>query len=217
MTGGTIVVTNAAKAEWSTKLLAMDKDKMVCLYSLCLPCCAMATARTEYDESNFIFNLLTLNPSMGRSIIRAGYGIEGNTVEDIVLPLFCQPCVVAQMLEEVRKRGAIPGATGGQQDWKKGLFQIDVKACLFAWCFTPCALAESRKRFDDSNYLLNCLCSSAALNRSIIRQGYGLKGDCLTDLLFGLCLPMCTVSQALQETEARGRVNNSKPAAGQMQ
>jgi Cys-rich protein (TIGR01571 family) len=214
MTGGTIVVTNASKSEWSSKLFGLDKDPKLCLYAICLPCCAMATARSEYDDSNFIFNLLSLNAPMGRNIVRAGYGIEGNPVEDIVLSQFCTPCVVAQILNEVRKRGAIPAATGGQQEWKKELFSFEMKACLYAWCLTPCALAESRKRFDDSSFILNCLCSSAALNRSIIRQGYGLKGDCLTDLLIGNCLGMCAVAQCLQETEVRGRVQ--KPAAGQM-
>jgi len=214
MTGG-VVVTASPKGAWSTKLLACDKDMKVCLYSWCLPCCAMATARTEYDESNFVFNLLTLSPSMARNIIRQGYGIEGNACEDIFIPLFLQPCVIAQMLEEVRKRGPIRGAESGQQEWKHGLCSFDMGACFYAMCFPQCAVAESRKRYDDSSFILNCLCSGVALNRSVIRTGYGLEGNCITDLLFSCLLPVCVIAQALQETHTRGRVQ-PKPQAAQM-
>jgi len=212
MTGG-VVITAAPKSEWNAKLFSIG-EMSTCLYAWCLPCCAMASARTEYDESNFIFNLCNLTPSMTRNIIRQGYGIEGNACEDILLPCFVGPCVLNQLLTEVRKRGPIRGGEHGQQEWQKGLFSCDSGACMYAMCFPQCAVAESRKRYDDSSFLLNCLCSGVALNRSIIRTGYGLEGNCITDILFSCILPICVISQALQETKERGRVQAKPPAAG---
>jgi len=214
MTGSGVVVTASPKSEWNVKLFSCD-DKGTCLYAWFLPCCAMASARTEYDESNFIFNLLSLNPTMARNIIRQGYGIEGNACEDIILPMFVQPCIINQMLAEVRKRGPHRAGEHGQQEWKKGLFACDMGACFYAACFPQCAIAESRKRYDDSSFCLNCMCGGVALNRSIIRTGYSLEGNCVTDILFSCLLPVCVISQCLQETSQRGRIQ-AKPAAAGM-
>jgi len=212
---GTLVTVAAPRTEWNTGLFEFKRPLPVCLYAWCLPCCATATARHEYDDSDFIFNLLTLNPTMARNIIREGYGIQGNACEDILVTSFLQPCAVAQMLEEVRKRGAAHKPGASKHEWKHGLCSFDFGACLYAWCFSPCALAESRKRFDDSSFLLNCMCSGVALNRSIIRAGYELEGNCMMDLLLSCLLPVCVLSQLLQETKSRGKVA-TKPQGASM-
>jgi Cys-rich protein (TIGR01571 family) len=213
---GTLVTHAAPKSEWNTGLFQFKRPMGLCLYAWCFPCCATASARHEFDDSDFIFNLLTLNPIMARNIIREGYGIQGNACEDILVSHFCQPCAVAQFLEEVRKRGPSHKPGSGKQEWKHGLFSFDLMACLYAWCFPQCAMAESRRRYDDSNFLLNCLCSGIALNRSVIRSGYELEGSCLMDLLLSWCLPVCVLAQALQETKTRGKVSHNKPAGSSM-
>ena len=42
----------------------------------CCPQCATASARTEYDESNFWFNCCCVGGALTRSIIREGLSIE---------------------------------------------------------------------------------------------------------------------------------------------
>jgi len=176
----------------------------------------MASARTEYDDSNCVFNACALNTCMARNIIRAGYGIEGNACGDMIMPMLFPTCVAAQMLAEAKKRGPLRQPGSAQSEWKHGVCSIDFGACFYAMCFPNCALAESRKRFDDSSFLLNCCCSNPVLNRSIIRTGYGLEGNCVTDILVGACLPVCAVSQVLQETATRGRIQPKAPASHQM-
>merc|ERR1719334_647539 len=75
------------------------------------PQCYTARTRTKYDGSNCCFNLCCFGipflpcpqPAI-RNIIREGYGIEGNCINDLCV-LWCCPCWAAiQLRQEVNIR-----------------------------------------------------------------------------------------------------------------
>jgi hypothetical protein len=173
-----------------------------------MPGCALATMRNEYDGSNWCFNLLSLNPTIGRNMLRAGYGIEGSVMGDICVPLICLPCVTAQMLHEVRSRGPIRNPSAHTDQWRNGLCSFDAVACLLGLCIPMCGIAMARDKYDNSGVCLNCLCLSPALGRNLVREGYGIEGDCCKDLCASMWLLPCVVSQLYQETRDRGNVHN---------
>ena len=47
-----------------------------CCYAFFLPCCAAATARSGYDDSDFCFTCLCMPVPVTRSVIREGYNIK---------------------------------------------------------------------------------------------------------------------------------------------
>jgi Cys-rich protein (TIGR01571 family) len=142
-------------------------------------------------------------------MLRAGYGIEGSVMGDICVPLFCLHCVTAQMLHEVRARGPIRNPSLHNEQWRHGLCSFDMTACLLGLCIPNCGLAMAREKYDGSSMCLNCLCLPPALGRNLIREGYGIEGDCCKDICASMFLLPCVVSQLYQETKARGNVHNS--------
>jgi hypothetical protein len=46
------------------------------LYSICCPHCSMASARNNFDTSNWCFNCLCVSGPVAYNIVREGYGIE---------------------------------------------------------------------------------------------------------------------------------------------
>ncbi|CAM9709284.1 unnamed protein product [Choristocarpus tenellus] len=77
------------------------------MYGTFLPCCALGTIRTQFDDSDCIFNCICLNAWIARSMIRQGYNIEGSPTADFCLTCCCYPCSVVQMLNETQHRGRI--------------------------------------------------------------------------------------------------------------
>ena len=64
------------------------------LYVICCPLCATATARTNYDGSDWCFNCMScLTPALARNIIREGYNIEVCCVCVCVCCVFGCVCV----------------------------------------------------------------------------------------------------------------------------
>ena len=63
------------------------------------------------------------------------------------------------------------------------LFEIgDVGTCLYAYCCTPCALAEARTNLDGSSCCFNCLFLTSCPERWMIRSAYGIPaGDAFED------------------------------------
>ena len=79
--------------------------------------------------------------------------------------------------------------------------------CLMAWCFPSCSLASTRTSYDRSNWCFNFLCVNLFVANNIIREGYGIRGDCCMN---DVCLPalctVCTVNRLAQEVRIRGPV-----------
>eukprot|EP00999_Lentomonas_sp_LEN2_P003070 NODE_923_length_1115_cov_129.281377_g880_i0.p1 GENE.NODE_923_length_1115_cov_129.281377_g880_i0~~NODE_923_length_1115_cov_129.281377_g880_i0.p1 ORF type:complete len:250 (+),score=48.87 NODE_923_length_1115_cov_129.281377_g880_i0:81-830(+) len=214
-----VMPTGGGSPEWSNSLIGCDKELSICLYAWLCPTCATARARSDYDSSNWCFNCMTLSPCLARNIIREGYGIEGSCAGDICVPWWCGPCAVAQMLAEVRNRGAIQAGAGvgTANQWSNGTFSClgDIPFCLYAWCFPNCAMASARNDWDNSNWCFNCLVMHPALLRNMVREAYGIEGDCLGDLCWSCWCPLCVITQTRAEIKARGPLSN-KPGGQKM-
>ena len=88
-----------------------------CCYGTCLCPCAAASIKTQFDGSSWWYNLWWLcvpiptvtcfNYPLLRNYVRRGYDIEGNTSNDTTSSIFCTPCVLTQMLNEVTERGIV--------------------------------------------------------------------------------------------------------------
>lgn len=100
------------------------------------------------------------------------------------------------------------GKTGDKQ-WSHGIFEcFGTSPVDFALgCCCPCILnAQSRNRYDQSNLVFNCLCMTGPAVRNVIREGYHIEGDCLSDIIFGAFCGQCNACQLAREVEVRGRV-----------
>jgi len=93
--------TAAAQTSWSNPLIAID---MECIYALFCHWCAAATARSDFDGSNWCYNVIQY-PHYHLSVIRNGYNIAGSCLMDILTMQFCTCCAVARMKKETAKRG----------------------------------------------------------------------------------------------------------------
>ncbi|KAH3756107.1 hypothetical protein Pelo_12095 [Pelomyxa schiedti] len=99
-------------SSWEIGLCDLCHDGAgTCLYGWCCPFCAMASARSKYDGSDWCFNCMCGTPSFIRNIIREGYGIEGNCCNDLLVGWCCSPCASIQAIGEVKKRGSPKSAT----------------------------------------------------------------------------------------------------------
>jgi len=182
-----------------------------CFTLCCLPC-ALANARTKYDQSNWCFSCMSLTPAALRNIVREGYHIRGDCCSDIFAGACIPCCTVLQVSKEVDIRGP-PAAkrvqtTSGLQ-WNNGLFNCmnNTGNCCYGCLCPHCAIATARSNFDGSNCCFNFMCITPALTRNVIREGYGLEGGCCFDILVTCCFPSCAACQLLNEVESRGPVN----------
>merc|ERR1711971_1181829 len=78
-----------------------------CLCAFMCTSCYYAKSRTLFDESNWCFNLLCVNPVAVRNIVREGYGIRGTCLGDIGNVLCCSCCTAIQLRQEVTFRGSV--------------------------------------------------------------------------------------------------------------
>jgi len=103
--------TASAQSPWSTDLISIDGD---CIYACFLPHCAAASARTEFDGSNWCYNCLCVHPLLHLSVVRHGYNIAGGCCSDVLGFHFCAPCVIGRMKKETGKRGlCVSKGSGG--------------------------------------------------------------------------------------------------------
>merc|ERR1712070_766254 len=62
---------------WSSGTFACFEDIGSCCYAIWCPSCATASARSDYDGSNWCFNICAINVVVARNIIREGeYNLE---------------------------------------------------------------------------------------------------------------------------------------------
>merc|ERR1712070_467600 len=155
--------------DWETGLCDCFDDFSICCYgAFCLPC-ATASARTNYDGSNWCFNCLCMSPVLVRNIAREGmWNIGGNCLADVLIGCFCAPCSVCQILRESEIKGTVAEAKlarNASNQWSTGLFECtsDTGACCYA-CICPCcALASARTEYDTSNWLFNLFAFSCGI------------------------------------------------------
>eukprot|EP00727_Mastigamoeba_balamuthi_P003746 m51a1_g13369 hypothetical protein (102) ;mRNA; f:830-1302 len=93
--------------------------------------------------------------------------------------------------------------------WTNGLFSCaNFGNCAYAFFCGSCAFASARTRYDSSNWCLNLTFLTPPLTRNIIREGYGIEGNCCTDVLISCCCAPCTAAQLLNEVDSRGPVTS---------
>ena len=81
---------------------------MNCCYGSLFPCCAVASAKSAFDGSEFCFNLFCFGscPGLVRNYMRQGYEIKGRVgISDCFISALLPCCVITQLLNEVRLRG----------------------------------------------------------------------------------------------------------------
>jgi len=208
-----VQVSEAPQEDWKVGLFGCFSNCGNCIYSYCLPWCALAQARTNFDGSNCCFNVMCLGLVAGRNIIREGYRIKGGCIGDICVSSFCTFCAVAQLLNEVEQRGKVTAQYGSNrpattQSWKHGIFDCfySCNNCMYGWCCPGCAIAQARTNFDGSDCVFNFLFISGPVARSVIREGYNLEGTCIADICCMAALTNCAACQLMNEVQDRGKV-----------
>eukprot|EP00026_Physarum_polycephalum_P015821 Phypoly_transcript_16597.p1 GENE.Phypoly_transcript_16597~~Phypoly_transcript_16597.p1 ORF type:complete len:102 (-),score=9.31 Phypoly_transcript_16597:263-568(-) len=90
-------------------------------------------------------------------------------------------------------------------EWSNGVCSCgDGANCPYAFFCTPCAFASARSEFDGSNCCFNLLCMTGPAVYNVIREGYGIEGDCCTDMLLVGCFPCCAAMRLNSEIRLRG-------------
>ena len=97
---------------WNNSLFGgcLCNDVFNCLYGTFFPACALSSAKSLFDGSDWCFNCICFshNPCLMRNYIRRGYGINGRIgISDCFLTTVCLPCVAVQLLNEVGTRGPV--------------------------------------------------------------------------------------------------------------
>lgn len=80
----------------------------------------------------------------------------------------------------------------------------------------PCLAAGARNDFDGSNFCFNFCCVSEPATRNIIREGYGINGSCVEDILKSVLCEPCSAIQLVAETRERGSIKENGPLRQQM-
>ena len=111
------------------------------------------------------------------------------------------------------------------QQWGHGIFNFceNFWSCWYGFNYPQCLIAASRTRFDGSDPFFNqcnatpCIVRPSLESslpwlieqqaRNIIREGYGIEGDCCSDIFCGACCTQCVACQLNDETKKRGNVN----------
>jgi Cys-rich protein (TIGR01571 family) len=106
---------------------------------------------------------------------------------------------------------------GMSTDWNAKLFGCcdeGAGQCAYAWCCGPCAIADARTNMDGSNWCFNCCCVTPVAGYSIIREGYGIEGSCLMDIVTACFCTPCVASRLLRETHSRTKLSAKAGGAG---
>eukprot|EP01013_Petalomonas_cantuscygni_P008566 TRINITY_DN21296_c0_g1_i1.p1 TRINITY_DN21296_c0_g1~~TRINITY_DN21296_c0_g1_i1.p1 ORF type:complete len:352 (+),score=30.71 TRINITY_DN21296_c0_g1_i1:205-1260(+) len=201
---GVIIVPTGPQQSWIDSQWTFGLcggDCGLCCYFCFFPACMMASTRSKYDRSNCCFNCLVFHgnpcsPCLLTNVIREGYGINGSCMEDICAAYWCCPCAVVRTAREVGLRGEITRNLGSVNNWDSSLLDClkDIPGCVLSFFCFPCVSAKARSIYDSSNFCFNLLTmgfpgSGYCFLRNVIREGYGIDGNCCLDGLFS-CVPI---------------------------
>jgi Cys-rich protein (TIGR01571 family) len=88
-----------------------------------------------------------------------------------------------------------------------GLCEVgDCESCLFSYCCSCCAMAQSRTYMDNSPPIFNFFCLNHVVGRWLIRESYGISGDACSDCYTATFCPCCAANQVYQTAKMRGSV-----------
>ena len=96
---------------------------------------------------------------------------------------------------------------GGSRRFKSNILNVCSAGplyCILGCLFPAPVMAKARSKYDESNCCFNFFCLTPCANRNIIREGYGLNGNCITDILCTTICTPCSAIQAVAEVKKRG-------------
>jgi len=215
------VAPSTGTAQWQNGLFTCDFGK--CIFAYLFPNWFYGRTRNKFDGSNVFFNCCFATPCLVRNLVREGYGIEGSCAMDLILPCVLPWCSMVQTdLEvdaQIAKGYAAPAAGSYTEPWSDSLFGCfsDIFGFFYSWFFPCGAAATARSRFDGSNWFFNACVVMPVMHYNIVREGYKIDGNCITDILLAHCLQPCAIARLLRETKTKGPKSAAgKPAAQQM-
>ena len=219
-----------------------------CILCLCFPGIFHACTTKELTGTNCCFAYACYPVWLTRNITRRAFNInsESGACSDVMWSCFCQHCVIGKTGSEVYGRKAQKGFSdaaygewfkaeraaklaafgrkeGPTTDWAIPLIgkctSVGTGACLFAFCFPHCSVAQSKKRFDRSDAMLDCCINLCCLNSTVIynlvRESLDYQGSCVGDILKTVCCEPCIACQLdaeMQRMEDPTGWQNRNPA-----
>ena len=103
--------------QWTLGLCACTVETFC--YALFCPQCISASARTRFDNSSWCFNFCCTTPFANNSMIREGYGMEGNECVDFITMMVLWPCALQRMYAEATIKFLMALAAKGKEMLKK--------------------------------------------------------------------------------------------------
>lgn len=177
-------------------------------YGTCFPCCALASAKTLFDGSDWFFNFccFSCHCAVVRSYIRQGYEIDGRVgMGDCCCSMLCYPCVVTQLLNEVSTRGPKiisvrsmrEGAWLAEDMAEEHQHESDPLDILCTFMTSECEVLNLFSEFTGAPFWfgichspcsLFCCCINICQANHLARKSYGIGGvDCFDDCMEPTC------------------------------
>lgn len=187
---------NDERKTWAIDLFESGDFKTCCFAYWC-HYCAMATARTGLDGSDWCVNLCCFTPSAIRYLVRTGYNIEGNAQNDCIAGTFCPCCVANQTLQTVarfnRLRNVGPEFNINERmpiekREKSGLCYD----CIYVWMCLPCAVGYTVEPLGVPFWFGAC-CFSPMAAVSVQRYSRGIRPTVGSECLEDCYMPGCCV------------------------
>lgn len=184
----------ASYADFSIGLLSVG-NPMDCAYSwFCVPC-ALASARTNIDDSHWFYNVFCMGHVTERWMIRTAYDIAGSGGNDCLIGSCCIPCSANQLYQTTKSYGN-PTLNGGRVYNKESFSRpaddkgIIKRFCCAVFC-NPCTTGQALSTAVGMPFWMGCLCTNMCTARNIIRYqhriiGHDLLDECLLPSLLGL-------------------------------
>lgn len=82
-------------------------------------------------------------------------------------------------------------------------------SCVVAFVCCYDFSSAARTKYDNSNLCFNCCCMPHVAKRNVIREGYGIEGNCCGDIIISTCCKPCSGIQLMAEVQKRGPIRQS--------
>lgn len=174
----------ASYDDFSISLLDVG-DPSACAYAwFCYPC-ALASARSNLDDSHWMYNMFCLGHVAERWMIRTAYNIPGGGGQDCVVACCCFPCSANQLYQTTKTRGN-PTVNGGRS-YNKERFERPVenrgvlkRFCCAVFC-NPCTTGHAVHMAVGMPFWMGCMCTNMCTARNIIRYQHRIIGHDFLD------------------------------------
>ena len=177
-----LINTNELPRKWSISLFSCG-DYTKCMYAFLLCNLAFAEARSDLDQSDTAFTLLTMSPCLVRWLIRSAYEIPGSTCEDILTVTCCCPCAINQMFQTTSVIG--PPAEGYGKSYNVNAMVSDYPFNLFDnlySCFCGrCMTADNMQKMINMPWFFGLCCITTQAAHQLARYQYRIKGSDIYD------------------------------------